>query len=733
VGHVSKRNVIVGLVAGFLVLVAVVTLSQRNAGERSDAPPAADASGSPDRAAVVSEPSEGAAAAPQNVQPDDEASRPMAEAFRTGELPEPLPAIRGNADTAAATLAAFIAARDSQSLPALLTAITTAGFAVRNEDGSLLQAVTPGQGLAFDAWEVAAMAKIYRERQTVTISRLADDLRVLTGVAHAPFERLLIDGVAAQAKGSSPHLRFTARLIAELGRRADVPYDLLDAPDPSSVELDAVQAALILRRLFGELAAVGQQANRAANDLESHALPGFAAVRPAVVRAAWRQDACSELGKGDTAMILDIAAILMGAGWGQVLDAIGPASEGYARFLSIANTLLAYAKLLATYASIDTEIAMSNPPLVRTTNAEPGQRRVLTATVTVDSGGWDRYNCVRTALNAATGVDFSLLGDGPAEGVELTWRVENPEDGQVVGITTGGPRIQDPGTYAGVGGEGTAVGDPTRSVTDAEGRARIYLEGTPRIPYLPQPHMPVMKQARVRTNLRVKGGDIKGDAVDLAGQALGGIGAIATLPVEILFRVPWATVADKVVQIQDWETCDSGEWYGTMTSTTTYENVSVRTGETPDVVMKQESRYSHTATIQVAGDAATASIETEELVASDNRSGYGHFTNRQQKDARYSGPVRVSIAADPRLGTYSVGFERPDPVGTARNSGTCQRPAPYKCQPPTPSTRPWTGDGRYLSSLSGKLDPDNPTVINDTQTSGDRTKHTFSVNLRRCQ
>jgi hypothetical protein len=739
-----------------VAIIAAIAAANRGARESdSDTGKAAaptEQSGPGRRTAEMPPPGATAPAEP-TLQPKDDASLAMAEPFNSGRLPAALPQIRGNPDAAAATLAAFIAARDDLSVPALLTAIVSAGFAVRHEDGRLDQVVNPGQGLVFDAWEVAAMAKMFRERRTMPLQQLSADLRLVPALARVPFDTLLVDGIVRHANGSQQLLRFWARLIIELGRRADSPYDLLAQPDPAAVQFDPVQTALILRRLFGDFAAAGQQT--AAVSETRQPAPLFALYRARArsaeaVRASWSpqtQSPCTEMGKGDTATALDLAAVLIGTGWGRVLDAINSqGADTLSGYLAIGNTLLAYAKLLMTYASIETEVAMDNPPLVRTTNADAGQRRRLTATVVMNSGGWDRYNCVRTALNIATGLDFSLIGDGPMDGVEITWRVDNPGDPYysnrtgvtgnrpVVGITTGGPRIQDAGTSAGAVGAGTPVSDPTRSKTDDNGRAHIYLEGAPRIPYLPPPHMPVMKQAIVRTNLKLKGGDVKGDAVDIAGQALGGVGAIATLPVELLFRVPWASVGRATVEIRDWETCERNEWYGTMTSTTRVAKSSVRHGETAAVVIKHESSYSHDAVINVAGRSATGTITSEELVASDQTSGYGRVTHRRASQGNYSGDVKVSVGADPQLATYSVGFERPDLTGTTRSTGTCERPAPYKCQPPTPSARAWDGDGRYLSALSGEIDPKNPTVISDRRTirSGD-IEHTFSVSLQRCR
>ncbi len=757
VGMRSKASVAVA-VAG-LVIVVLIAWSIWQPGD-GDGVPAPTVAANPPASSGISPPATAPATPPDThaaqatVRSDDESTAVMAEPFRSGNLPNALPPASGSADAAAATLADFIAARDDRSVPALLTAIMSAGFAVRHEDGRIEQTVTPGHGLAFEGWEVAAMAKLYGGRRTLSLQKLGEDLRLIPALANVPIEALLIDGISQHANGTEQHFRFWARLIVELGRRSSEPYDLLARPDPAAVQLDPVQIGLILRRLFGDFAAAGQR-SASIGRAPRHAMMWASIGHPqplhsaSLILASLAQagDPCSQMGKDDTATILDLAAVLIGTGWGQVLDAVNSqGADNLSSFLTVANTLLAYMKLLMTYASIETEITMDNPPLVRTTNATAGQRRQLTATVVMDSGGSDKYNCVRTALHTATGLDFSLIGDGPMADVELTWRVDNPGDAYysnrtgitgdrpVVGITTGGPRIQDAGTSAGVSGAGTRIADPTRSKTDEEGRAHIYLEGAPRIPYLPPPHMPVMKQAVVRTNLKLKGGDVKGDAVDIAGLALGGVGAIATLPVELLFRIPWASVGNAVVEVKDWESCTRDEWYGTMVSTTRYEKKSVTPGESAEVVKTHASRYSHDATINVAGQTATAMIASEESLLSDNKSGYGRVTFTRAAYGDYSGAVNVSISANPQLGTYSVGFERPDLKGTSRSSGTCERPAPYKCKPGAPTSRPWNGDSRYLSSLTGKIDPNNPTVIRDSQTveRGD-IKHTFSVNLERCK
>jgi len=713
----------------------------------------------------------------------------MAHAFVTGKLPDPLRKPPGTVDEMAATLAKQLSARDEGSAAALLTAIMTAGFGVRDRDGSVTQTVQPGQGLAFDAWEVAAMAKMYGESRAVQLTYLTDGLKSIPQLKQASLDTILLEGIRKHARGNQPLLRFWARFIVELGRQADEPYDILGGVESKDVRLDAVQAALILRRLVGDFYAFGQQGKQASNGFSQDDSRGVSARRaadeehrkPLFTRAAMRREMspqfvnvratksvtrapqgspCGSLGEGEAATILDAAATVITTGWGELLGLGGDGAAKYAAFLNIANIVLAYAKFIATYAALETEISVENPPLVRTKNAKPGERRQLAATVTMNTGDWEQINCFRTALNVATGLDFSLLKDGPLKDVEVNWHLDEGGAGdfysnstgvtgkkQIVGFAGDGPQIQSAGTYAGIPGKGgAAVGTLTRTKTDKEGKARIYLEGSPKIPYVAAPFVPVMKQAVIRTTIKMKGGDIKGDAVDIAGHVLGGFiglgkgtglgglaGGMATFPLELLYRTDWASSGQLTVPVRDHEPCEGG-WYGTMTTSTRHERHSVDYGATQETVIKRDSSYRFEANIKFEGARATVTMESEEFIASDIKGGGSRSTHQQKASAQYSGEVKASVSVSPG-GRYDVGFELPRMVGTRQTSGSCERPAPYKCQQPIPTNKPWEfNDPRYMSTISGDVDPNKPNEINETRTWGEpgHLEHRVTVNLKRC-
>ena len=180
----------------------------------------------------------------------------MAQAFRSGTLPSPLPQPVGTPERAAAELAKVVMAEDEQSTAALLTAVQMSGFGVRADDGSLAyESVKPGQGIVIDAWEVAALAKLFGDGMHIKLTDLSGAFAsTFPPLKNAPVARLFVDGLRGAAQGSQPAMRFWADFIAELGRQSGQHYDLLASyVDTEKVDLDAIQMSLILRRLAADL------------------------------------------------------------------------------------------------------------------------------------------------------------------------------------------------------------------------------------------------------------------------------------------------------------------------------------------------------------------------------------------------------------------------------------------------------------------------------------------------
>jgi hypothetical protein len=116
------------------------------------------------------------------------ATSSMSQAFDNGSLPAPLAITEQDPDEAAWVLAKKISARDQDSTAALITGLQMSGLNVRAKSGELLRnPTTASQGMAFDSWQVAAMAKLYGENWHMSASDLATVVqKLLLGLGEAP-------------------------------------------------------------------------------------------------------------------------------------------------------------------------------------------------------------------------------------------------------------------------------------------------------------------------------------------------------------------------------------------------------------------------------------------------------------------------------------------------------------------------------------------------------------------
>ena len=687
----------------------------------------------------------------------------LAEPYETGQLPEPLRKPDGQPDQVAALLARQVAKGDDQSVPALLTAIMTAGFGIRDTDGGVTQTVQPGQGLIFDAWEVASMAKMYGERRTVELSYLAESITLIPELKQAPLEKIIVDGLRKHSSGQNAELRFWARFIVELGKRAPQPYDLLR---DKNIRLDAIQTALILRRVLGDLYTLAQPPQQAKR----------------VYAHAPQTQPCTM--SDMEATVADIQALATTTAFGELIswvkDKIGGSSGDlfgkYAKFTNILNILLAYAKFIATYAALETEITVENPPLVRNTTVSPGERRQLTARVVMNIGKMQQVNCFRWLLNAGTGLDFNLMNDGPLPGVEVNWRLvsggtadfysSGDHSQRIVQFAGTGPRIQDAGTYAGIPGQGgTPVGNLTRTKTDAQGNARILLEGASRRNHIPAPHIPMMKSAVVMTTVKLKGGDIKGDAVDIAGHVSGGLislgkkeglggaaGGMFTFPLELLYRTDWASTATVEVPVKDWETCESNAWQGTITYKKEFDHSWTDGNDKGSSTTSQKESYVATVTfggerISQSGDINVNNANVEVTAAYSEK--YNSKSTRacsrpleRSTDlsgaSQSSGSVAVFITPDNR---YRVSYQVPHVSVEGWHSsswkleGDCRNP--FMARSGGSKQLMSRGVTPHRVEIDGMLDPKNPHVITGSKTetierNGGTMTITVTWNMVRC-
>src|SRR5687768_11295410 len=206
-----------------------------------------------------------------------------------------------------------------------------------------------------------------------------------------PLDTGILEGIRTAAKSNHPAVRFWGRFIVELGRNADVPFDLTSNVDPTKTRLDAIQVALILNRLAGDLAVLQKTGQAKLNQ------PVRFAHANASVQSA--QPSCGGSEVGD--LILDPNALASTTLFGFLMNRLGGAFATYGKVAGIANIVLTVFKFIVSYAALQVEITMDADELVRTKDLKPGEKRTLSATLKMDSGNWQQVNCLRPFLNLA--------------------------------------------------------------------------------------------------------------------------------------------------------------------------------------------------------------------------------------------------------------------------------------------------------------------------------------------
>ncbi|MDH3492582.1 MAG: hypothetical protein OEM82_03465 [Acidobacteriota bacterium] len=477
-------------------------------------------------------------------------------------------------DGAAAAAAEAISRFDDDSWPALLGALRKAGFTIMDRERRTLIAPEsiPGNGMAFYDWETNGMLKLARKGFGTTLEGwMAKGAAGGSSTESARLAEALLSDLKKQAQNrDDQQKRFWARLIIELGKSGEKSMDLTTVP-ASGARIDALQLGIWERRLTGDLLAY--LANTTAG---RNASPKSDFIRKVsyAVSSNSRPVAPCEL-NNEQGLIVDAAANVLGAAHGEFLgllekgfgagskgaEAVGKVSAG----LSAVNLALAWGKLVAAHMVIKGEASVESPlPLVRTVNSTPGQQRLMKARIWADVGDLQFLNCVRTAINVSTGLDFSLPSDGPLSDRDAAWELTGAasfsgQQASKTGVYKPFVHLKPP--------EG-AKRNADEQVTDANGETKMYLEGSPKVPAVAYfKAVKVKKIAPVRVSVALKSPrDTAQNLIDIGGAALGvalggPTGILSALP-ELGFRMKRPAASLKV-PVEDREPCEE-RWMGTI-------------------------------------------------------------------------------------------------------------------------------------------------------------------------
>ncbi|MBC7797920.1 MAG: hypothetical protein H7Z37_13695 [Pyrinomonadaceae bacterium] len=501
----------------------------------------------------------------EETKPDDSAND-----FAESGLPAPKDFGGAPNDALAAALAKQITNYDQDNLPLLITALQRAGFFIINKDNKVLYQPTSGtgMGLAFYDFEVAGMYKLSRRGIVSSVEKFAAQMgKETTALPPSRIADLMMQDLKIAANSSNKLVRFWARLIIEIGKNSPQPVDLSSASSPS-VPINIIQASLWERRLIGDIVAFAQKDSA----IFQPTLPRKNSV--SFTNASYTPNLSPPCSTTEVeGLILDGSSLGITTGHGQLLEQIAAGSSTQVEEklgkvsagLGIVNIALSWAKLVAALMTLKGEMKITEPmPLERTKNANEGQTREMTAKIWAEVGNKQFLNCVRLAINASSGLDFSMPNDGPLTGRDISWEFIGKASFEGQGSSKTGKFDN----YVNLKSPDGAKPNPREQITDDNGMSKMNIVGAPKIPtVINQPVVPIRKKATVKVAVSLKSSrDKMQNFIDILGATLGvGLGGpisiLGSLP-ELGFRLKW-DIRNLTIPVKDWELCTE-DWAGTV-------------------------------------------------------------------------------------------------------------------------------------------------------------------------
>jgi hypothetical protein len=461
------------------------------------------------------------------------------------KLPYPLWPPKSDPDELAAALAGIILASEDPT-QALLLAFKRSGFYVKDSKGETIVEPERGKGIGLfaNSLEVHALADMHVAGITLDLASALDSLDFLiskiAGI-QINVSELVRKIVEKDYNGSEPHARFMARLIVELGRQMEEPYDLLSDFLPDSAELLPIQYFLINRTLSESLRYWAIR-NTPGGLIEPEDQTLYAGPTEHQVGKAFKPYA-EDFATYSSTSAVSLAMHQLEQALRNSGSLIGADSVGFTSIvMSAANAVASIAKFVAMYASVEGKIRLEKPRLRRTTSTtEDGEYVGASVTFRMNPNLAIRSIKDLRLYLAPFGIDIDMPKAGPLAGVETEWKWNR-----------GGLKAAEYEPIVAYDGRVDKV------VTDATGKAQVRVKGLRQKERLQESFLvPVTKHATLSVTPQLKSNDIKQAILDIAQNAIG-IGLSGPFgflgPVfETIYRMKFGYAALKRLQVIDWE------------------------------------------------------------------------------------------------------------------------------------------------------------------------------------
>ncbi len=430
-----------------------------------------------------------------------------------------------------ALIATELQSPSANSAALLKEAVQLCGFRVRTEVGAQLAVPPQGVDLYLDVTdsEIRDYSRLFKFGQGTRLVNLTEGVdSVLKNIGYSgsckdDVYHWLRDGIFSE----KPATRALTSFIRALGSHHKNPADLTIS---DGTTLDAIQNLLILRVLTEEIemplrrriprkSALLSSAAFYCNAVDWSTAPGYG------------QD---QFIAGETGLATKVLTWLSGEG-----------ESSLAGKITKINPILTLIKVIASYAMLKGEITVEAPgaPLVRTKSSFPdtyGEQRTVVAHFYYDPNAATDIMKDYRPLFAVCGIDTDMP-KGDLNGVETAWEFLTPLD-------------LNHQTFRGVTGQG----DPSRLVTDAEGKARYKIEGRPQFERIQDDlAFPIDRKYTLIVTPQLKKASAGADATDIGLGALSIAGGdvfvgSATILAEFMNRVKWSNKTKYELVVRDW-------------------------------------------------------------------------------------------------------------------------------------------------------------------------------------
>ncbi|MEO6942811.1 MAG: hypothetical protein ABI238_03095 [Terrimesophilobacter sp.] len=414
----------------------------------------------------------------------------------------------------------------AESVAAWQSLLVAAGIAVNGPDGKPLELNgKSGAGWPVTDPELRILALMGTSHDGIRLTELGSLLNTIPEFENMDVASALYDDLLVFAAADHAFSTVLNSLNPEFLYRD---YRVVPKDD---VVVTWGQVGLILRRLSVEILMAGGENSAAWAALPADRIQTVAFAAPSLPSAD--KEAC-DIASGNPWGDEWVKASYKGFGKGYDKTIEPFLKAGTKAAIGIARLVAAFVSVVVKALALEADFAMSDSPLVRTKDVQPGQIRDLTITFEFKSGKWTELaGCLNRLLGFA-GFEIPVAPRGPVKDVTLDLQTTRP----------GLVRIGD-----GKGGNTSA----TRKKTDKNGQVAYKLTGAPQTDLIPEHATPDLKSVTLHAESNLESNDLFQDLFAFPWAALDAVSTLGLSLIPSMLSKLKILMHTGIVDVQDWK------------------------------------------------------------------------------------------------------------------------------------------------------------------------------------